>query len=167
MHFRWWGVCQQEEKMKDDYNVLFIFFEESYEGDGVDIDDLEVLENVTSEINKKDILVKRHPRNTVNRFEKLGYKTNINTTIPWELIILNNNFTNTLFLTIGSSAATNPYFIFGITAKVVFLCDCLREKKNLRTDILELTKGMCKKREDLFFFPKSIEEAKILLQTSK
>ena len=107
--------------------------------------------------------MKIHPRNRENRFEQAGYATNRDTAMPWELIVLNSSFERTLFMTVGSSAATNPYTIFGIPAKVVFLCELVEDKSKLRNGVLDQTKKVCRDRPDLFFFPKTWEEAEALI----
>ena len=111
----------------------------------------------------QNILVKIHPRNRVNRFQEAGYATNQDTSMPWELIVLNSSFERTLFLTVGSSAATNPWCVFGIPAKAVFLCNLVEEPQKLRNDGLDQTKQICQGRPDLFFFPSSWEECEELI----
>ena len=128
--------------MPDRYDRPVLFFEESYPCDGVEIGDVALMDRVAELVGKENIFVKVHPRNRENRFEQAGYATNRDTAMPWELIVLNSSFERTLFMTVGSSAATNPYTIFGIPAKVVFLC---------------------RDRPDLFFFPKTWEEAEALI----
>ena len=140
-----------------------LFFEESYPCDGVEIGDVALMDRVAELVGKENIFVKIHPRNRENRFEQAGYATNRDTAMPWELIVLNSSFERTLFMTVGSSAATNPYTIFGIPAKVVFLCELVEDKSKLRNGVLDQTKKVCRDRPDLFFFPKTWEEAEALI----
>lgn len=147
----------------DRYDRPVLFFEESYPCDGVDIGDVALVRRVAERVGKENIFVKIHPRNRENRFERAGYATNRDTAMPWELIVLNSRFDRTLFLTVGSSAATNPYTIFGIPARVVFLCELVEDKSRLRNDVLAQTKKVCRERPDLFFFPKTWEEAEGLI----
>ena len=97
-----------------------VFFEESYPCDGVDIGDVALLDRVAKLVGKENVLVKTHPRNQVNRFALAGYRTNQDPSVPWELVALNHSFAGTVFLTVGSSAATNPWCVLGIPAKAVF-----------------------------------------------
>ena len=140
-----------------------LFFEESYPCDGVDIGDVALMDRVARLVGKENILVKIHPRNQVNRFQEAGYATNQDTSMPWELIVLNSSFERTLFMTVGSSAATNPWCVFGIPAKAVFLCNLVEEPQKLRNDVLDQTKQICQGRPDLFFFPSSWEECEELI----
>ena len=151
------------DQLPDRYDRPVLFFEESYPCDGVDIGDVALVDRVARLVGKENILVKIHPRNRVNRFQEAGYATNQDTSMPWELIVLNSTFERTLFLTVGSSAATNPWCVFGIPAKAVFLCDLVEDPSKLRTDVLDQTREICRERPDLFYFPKSWEECEALI----
>lgn len=148
----------QYDKLPDRYDRPVLFFEESYPCDGVDIGDVALLDRIAAMVGKENIFVKIHPRNRENRFAQAGYATNTDTAMPWELIVLNSSFERTLFLTVGSSAATNPWCVFGIPAKAVFLSELVEDPSRLRVDVMEQTKKICQSRPDLFFFPKTWEE---------
>ena len=91
------------DKMTDVYDKKYLFMEESFYAEGYDVDDVEILEEIASVVGKENIMVKIHPRNPINRFRELGYKTNTNTSVPWELIILNQELTDLTLLTVASS----------------------------------------------------------------
>lgn len=157
------NIVFEYDKLPDRYDRPLLFFEESYPCDGVDIGDVALLDRVAELVGKENIFVKIHPRNRENRFAQAGYATNTDTAMPWELIVLNSSFERTLFVTVGSSAATNPWCVFGIPAKAVFLCELVEDKSRLRNDVLEQTKTICQARPDLFFFPKTWEECETLI----
>ena len=144
-------------------SVLYSIVDRMYIGNIPEIGDVALMDRVAELVGKENIFVKIHPRNRENRFEQAGYATNRDTAMPWELIVLNSSFERTLFMTVGSSAATNPYTIFGIPAKVVFLCELVEDKSKLRNGVLDQTKKVCRDRPDLFFFPKTWEEAEALI----
>ena len=114
-------------------------------------------------VGKENIFVKTHTHNQENRFKKAGYATNRDSTTPWELVILNTSFAHTLLVTVGSSAATNPFCIFGVPAKALFLCDLVEDPSKLRQKVLVQTRELCASRPDLFFFPKTWEECEEIL----
>lgn len=71
-------------------------------------------------------MVKIHPRNPVNRFEKLGYKTNHNTAIPWEVIVMNtDDISDKVLITVASSCILNPIIVFGKEVHAFSLYDCI------------------------------------------
>lgn len=151
------------DKLGDRYDFPVVFFEESYPCDGVDIGDVALLDRVAKLVGKENVLVKTHPRNQVNRFALAGYRTNQDPSVPWELVALNHSFAGTVFLTVGSSAATNPWCVLGIPAKAVFLWELVEEPSKLRWDVLEQTKRLCQANPELFFCPKTWEECESLL----
>lgn len=119
----------------DRYESKYIYFEESFYADGYKINDVELIQKLAEQVGKENIMIKIHPRNPENRFEKLGYKTNKDTSIPWEVILLNiENATNKVFVTIASQAILNPIMIFGMQIKAYSLYPCL-------TQIPETLKG--------------------------
>ena len=83
------------DKLGDRYDFPVVFFEESYPCDGVDIGDVALLDRVAKRVGKENVLVKIHPRNQVNRFALAGYRTNQDTSVPWELVALNHSFAGT------------------------------------------------------------------------
>lgn len=153
----------QYDRGPDRYDRPVVFFEESYPCDGVDIGDLALVNRLAELVGKENIFVKTHPRNQENRFKKAGYATNRDSTTPWELVILNTSFAHTLLVTVGSSAATNPFCIFGVPAKALFLCDLVEDPSKLRQKVLVQTRELCASRPDLFFFPKTWEECEEIL----
>ena len=86
------------------------------------------MKQLAQQVGKENIMVKIHPRNPENRFEKLGFKTNKDTSIPWEVILMNiDDVSNKVFITIASQAILNPIMIFGLTIKAYSLYPCLTE----------------------------------------
>lgn len=102
--------------LQDDYNEKVIFFEESYVEDGISIDDLSVVAELESIYGKNAIFVKTHPRNKENRFGNLGYKTNVCTSIPWEVIALNINMDDKLLVSMTSTSVINSVFLLNTKA---------------------------------------------------
>ncbi len=72
------------------------------------------------------MMVKIHPRNPMNRFEQLEYKTNQNTAIPWEVIVMNSDdLSDKVLITVASSCILNPIIVFGKKFKAYSLFDCI------------------------------------------
>lgn len=112
-----YNLCQ------DVYDKKVIFFEESYYVDGIPIDDLKYVEEVASIVGKENIMIKIHPRNSENRWEKMGYKTNKDMSIPWEIIALNQDFSNKILVSISCNSIITSYFLAGIKGKSLLLFD--------------------------------------------
>lgn len=99
----------------------FIFFEESFTADSRTTNDLDVFLEIANIVGKDNIIVKRHPRNPINRFEKLGFKVMEQQNIPWEIILLNNDVSDKVLISFGSSTTLTPFLLYGMRPKAFLL----------------------------------------------
>lgn len=98
----------------DQYDRKYLFMEESFAAEGVPINDVQLLTQLAQRVGKDNVMVKIHPRNPINRFAAEGFKTNRNTSIPWELIVMNlGDISDMTLVTVASSSVLNPMMIFG------------------------------------------------------
>lgn len=118
----------------NEYNKKYIFFEESFYEDGRDIDDLELILKIADIVGKENILIKLHPRTKINRFDKFGILTNKTVGIPWEVIQMNNNFSDKVFLTISSGSVLASRLYFNDNIKTYLLFNCTERKSDMATD---------------------------------
>lgn len=110
----------------NEYDRKYLFFEESFFADGSEVNDIELIEQLALRVGKEKIMIKIHPRNPVNRFENLGYKTNKNTAIPWEVIVMNtDDLSDKILVTVASSCILNPIIVFGKKVTAYSLYDCI------------------------------------------
>lgn len=98
---------------EDASNKKIIFFEEAKSSDGIAINDISIVNHIAQVVGKENMLIKLHPRSKIDRFKQIGYETNDNTLIPWEVIYMNHNFDNTLFVSTASSSIVHPVILFG------------------------------------------------------
>ena len=145
--------------IKDSYEEKVIFFEESFYADGININDIEILQKLAQIYGKQNILVKLHPRDTINRFAPLGFKTNIDTSIPWEALVLNKDFSDKILITISSGSTLYPYLYFGIKAKCISLLNCLNVRPgNMQGELGEMMLKAYHMYPDVFSTPSSFDE---------
>jgi len=121
------------ENIQDLYDRKYIFMEESYYGDGYEIDDVQILEQIAKLVGKNNIIVKNHPRNPENRFAKLGYKTNDNCSVPWEVILMNQQMQDKILLTMASASIISSIRLFDEEIQAFSFYPCLK----IRPSILE------------------------------
>lgn len=135
----------------DVYDCKYIYFEESFFADGYKVNDVELVQKLAEQVGKENIMIKIHPRNPENRFEKLGFRTNKDVSIPWEVILLNiEDVTNKVFITIASQAILNPIMIFGLKIKAYSLYPCLTLiPETLRGKSWEFLYGLFNKYSDM------------------
>lgn len=111
---------------EQEYDRKYIFFEESFFADGSEVNDIALIEELAARVGKENMMVKIHPRNPVNRFQQLGYKTNHNLAVPWEVIMMNaDDLSDKVLITIASSCILNPIIVFGKKVTAYSLFDCI------------------------------------------
>jgi len=133
----------------DSYEEPIIFFEESYYADGYDVNDVEMVDKIADIVGKENLFIKTHPRNPENRFKKLGYKTNKNTSIPWEVICMNIDLSNKTLVTIASVAAIVPATMLGKKYKGILLMKVIPDDSCLKKNITNLYEKLCAEHTSL------------------
>lgn len=172
---------KSDEKLKSIYNNIFnytkdkikqkyIFFEESFFCDGgKDVNDLELILKIAETVGKENLLVKLHPRNKINRFAEYGIATNKTIGIPWELIQMNDDFSDKVLLTISSGSVLASKLYFNDNIKTYLLFNCTDKMSNMVTEkYFEYLKKLENKFGlDNFIIPKNEEEFLKKLNESK
>lgn len=144
---------------EDVYDKRIVFFEESHVFEGFDVPDVDIVNQIANVVGKEEIMIKIHPRNPENRFSKLGFKTNKNTSIPWEVILLNQSFDNKIFVTISSGAVVSPYLYLGIPCVTYSLLNCLSKRPGfMQSDLGDMMQRVYKEYKDIFKAPKTIDQ---------
>ena len=118
--------------LEETYGEKVIFFEESYYADGVEVDDLSIVDRLAEQYGTEQIMVKLHPRSRENRFAAKGYRTNLNSAIPWEVIALNIPLSDKVLATISSTALLSSYLLSGGAARLLFCYSRIDYEQNLR-----------------------------------
>jgi len=110
----------------EEYKEKFIFFEESFFWSQGNQNDVEIINRIADIVGKENMIIKLHPRNQINRFEDMGYKTNKTEGIPWELVVLNMNpKKEKVFITFSSGAVLNfKFLVTDNKCKSILLYDC-------------------------------------------
>lgn len=109
------------DALVDDYHQRVIFFEESYYNDGIDVDDISIVNQLAVKYGQEAIFVKRHPRNKENRFAQVGFVTSHDSSVPWELIAMNlENLDEKILVTMTSTALISTFLLLNSNAKMIF-----------------------------------------------
>lgn len=149
------------QNMTDVYDTKYVFMEESFYAESEYMEDVELVEKISQKVGKENIMVKIHPRNHINRFEKLGYKTNRNTAIPWEVILLNNDFMDKVIFSVASQSILTPVFLFGQNIKSYILYNCLNNQPKILTgDLWDCSRERFIKYDNIKMI-KTIEELEV------
>lgn len=149
------------------FSKKYIYFEESYFADSIDIDDVELVLKIANLVGKENLMVKLHPRNPIDRFTELGIKTIGQSGCPWEVIAMNHDFSNNVFLTIASASVLSPRIIFDDNIPTFMLYNCTKvlspmlQKENFQKFI---EKFRSKYGKSGFYIPNNFEDFQNILR---
>lgn len=119
------GVIFNVEECVDKYEEKYIFFEDGY-SDWNKREDITFIQKMADIVGKENIIVKIHPRNPDNRFVELGFKTNKDLSIPWEIIAMNMDITEKVFVTMYSQSILTPRILLKKKYKAIMLCKMVK-----------------------------------------
>lgn len=147
----------------------FIFFEESYIGDRKLANDFQLFQNVADITGKENIIVKRHPRNKIDRFSMHGYKVMDNWRCPWEAQLLLYDVVGKIFVTISSTASVTPFLLFDEPVHSVHLINMFVGNSPLLMDkafktCYDKMIALFNEREIMIHRPDSLEELNEILR---
>jgi hypothetical protein len=111
-----------EYKPQPDFSkVQYIFFDQSFSIDqNKNINEYSIIKTLDLELNE-NILIKLHPRDSLDKYSEYEGLVVNNCNFPWELIYLNENLKGKVFITLNSSAVFTPKILFGENHKIVLL----------------------------------------------
>ncbi len=142
----------------------YVFFEESFTINGIDINDLEVAERFVSLVGRENVLVRMHPRMVNNRFRASGYHVSEPDGTPWEMVQFNNDYSDKVFVTISSGSVLGSKMYFADNIKTLFLYK-LTDKdvvgKEYETHLEHITEKYGKTQ---YFIPETWEELEEILR---
>lgn len=106
---------------EENYPWKFIYLASSMDYDGACIGEYNLVCRLAEYVGKENILVKMHPRDTGREYEKAGFTVSRNSAIPWELVLLNNDFTGHVFVSLSSSSMITGPAMLGSDIESYFL----------------------------------------------
>lgn len=99
----------------------FIFLEECFWTEGKNTCEIDILDRISERVGKENIIVKLHPRTVHNVFAMHGYKTFLESNVPWEMFVLNPEFKEKILLTVSSGSAITSKLIFGEDFNAIYI----------------------------------------------
>lgn len=91
----------------DSFPQKYICFATSAEVDGHNIGETEIIMKISELVGKDNLLVKLHPRDGRDVYERTGLTVSRNSSIPWEVMQLNHDFTKHIFISLSSGSTIN------------------------------------------------------------
>lgn len=143
-----------------------VYFDQPLEKDGFGINEADIAKRINQyNVLKKRFLVKLHPR---NHCTKKYYKTEIlESQLPFEVLILENDFSNAVLLSPLSTIAFSPLLMFDQPMKSIFLPKLLLntynetiplEKKVVLRNLVDFCNVFNKTSDNEVFLPETWEE---------
>ena len=109
------------------YPQKYIYFSGVYDFEGGNpIGELELVKKIGKLVGKEHLIVKAHPRDTRDIYEKSGFAVDKNSAVPWEVIQLTGDFSDKVFMTATSESVLAGSFMSDKPVKTVYLyklCD--------------------------------------------
>ena len=156
------NVFSYKRTILDGKRGKIVFIEQAFFDQERDDQQVALINEIISEIGQKDVFVKMHPRSKIGKYN-LSRDSLIGGT-PLELMIMNENIEDNIFISITSSATTNFKVIFNeepiiIMLYKLFLSHSIVSHEN--EEFISRVKNIC--NNNTFFIPESTKEFKTLL----
>lgn len=148
----------------DLYKQKYIFFEQPFEEDIGKVNDLELVKSISEKVGKNNLIVKRHPRNKKNRFIDIGVTTNNNSSVPWEVVLMNMcDLQSKVLITVSSTCVITPWLLFGETTQIYSIYKLIKkisDGKKLNENEQDATYSILTQYSNIIKFVNDISEIK-------
>ncbi len=121
-------------------------------------EDVDMVNEIADLVGKENILIKMHPRNPVDRFTPLGYKVYGKSSVPWEVLQMNNDFSDKVFVTVNSSSVLSSALYFDDAITTVFLYKCMKKKPKIVGGSYDALLARLQAERNYFIFPANVTE---------
>lgn len=112
-------------------NEKYIFFSGVFDFEGGEpIGEFELIIRIAELVGKENLIVKLHPRDRRKKFEEKNIKIYEYSSIPWEAIQLNCDFSEKIFLTVNSGSILGANMMLKNRVRSYFLYKCCNFDKN-------------------------------------
>lgn len=105
-------------------NKLIIFEESFYKDHGYTSDEV-LYKEIIDKVGSENIILKLHPRSTVNRFKKMNVRLLECGDAPWEAVLLLNDFKNVKLMSLASGSIINSRLMLGDETKSFLMYRCV------------------------------------------
>lgn len=100
------------DKSQMKYTQKYIYFSSVYDFEGgASIGEYELVKRIIDVVGKDNLMVKMHPRDARDIYEKNGFIVDRNSSIPWEVIQLSEDFSDKVFMTATSGSVLAGSFM--------------------------------------------------------
>lgn len=111
---------------RDPYPQRYIFFGSAWDADGRGVGETELVFELAERVGRENLLVKQHPRDGRDVYERRGIAVARSSAAPWELVQLNRAFRRHVFVTLASGSVLNASAMLGDRVPTCFLYPLVR-----------------------------------------
>ena len=116
----------------DTYTQKYIFLSCIYDIDGdAPIGELELAKKIADTVGKENLLVKVHPRDDKSKYEAAGLTVDKNSSIPWEVVCIEQDFSQHVFITTLSGSILNVSAMLASAPKSFYGYPLCQTEKNM------------------------------------
>lgn len=115
---------------RDVYPQKYIFFGTALDIDGFDVGEADLVLRIADLVGKDNLLVKLHPRDRRGIYEEYGIAVSRSSSIPWEVIQINRDFSDHVFLSVNSGSVLNASAMLGDDIPTFYLYPLVRGKND-------------------------------------
>lgn len=146
----------------------FIIFEDCFFGDGHPIKDYDLFLEIADVVGESGTAIKLHPRNGINRFEGTKCHALEISSIPWEVIQMNNTYTDKVFLTVASGSVLASMLYFNESIPTIFLYKVVGGSFKTKRNYTRYLENICKNSgNEKVYVPETKEELFQLIESLK
>lgn len=96
------------DKKIEPYKQKYIFLSCIYDIEGnTPIGELDLAKQIADVVGKENILIKVHPRDDISKYETAGLTVDKNSSVPWEVVCIEQDFSQHVFITTLSGSILN------------------------------------------------------------
>ena len=110
------------------FKEKYIYFGTSMDIEGIHVGETELVLQLAEYVGKKNILVKMHPRDGRSIYTDNGLMVTRDSSVPWEVIQLNHDFSNHIFISLSSGSIMNATAMLNDNIEIYFLFPCVKGK---------------------------------------
>lgn len=118
------------------YGSKYIYFASASDIDGYPVGETELVMKIAKLVGPENLLVKMHPRDLRTVYSDAGISVDRNSSIPWEIMQINNLFENKIFLSMSSGSVLNATAMLNDDIKTWYLYKVLNKHSKLLDSIM-------------------------------
>lgn len=112
-----------------EFHQKYIYFATSLDIDGIHVGETELVKEIASLVESDNLLVKMHPRDTRTVYEDAGINVSRESRVPWEVIQLNHDFDEHIFMSLTSVSIMNATVMLNDKVKTFYLYPLCKGKE--------------------------------------